>query len=63
MTYSGFWTVLLLYVIGSEKTTLMAPKKIDIFYVGLKLQVRSLFCNLFQAHNALRCVVMGAKAR
>ena len=30
---------------------------------GLKLQVCSLFCSLFQAHSAFRCVVMGANAR
>ena len=33
------------------------------FYVGLMLQVCSLFCDLFQAHIAFRCVVMGANAR
>ena len=33
------------------------------FYVGLKLQVCSLFCSLFQAHRAFRCVVMGANTR
>ena len=33
------------------------------FYVGLKLQVCSLFCSLFQAHSVFHCVVMGANAR
>ena len=33
------------------------------FYVGLKLQVCSLFFSLFQAHSTFRCVVMGANAR
>ena len=38
-------------------------KKINIFYVGLKLQVCSLFCSLFQVHSVFRCVVMGANAK
>ena len=51
-------------MIGPEKTTLMAQNKNNyIFYVVLKLQVCSLFCNLFQAHSAFRCVVMGANAK
>ena len=33
--------------------------KMYIFYVRLKLQVCSLFCSLFQAHNVFRCIVMG----
>ena len=33
------------------------------FYVGLKLQVCSPFCSLFQAHSAFCCVVMGVNAR
>ena len=52
------------YVIGSEKTTLMVQNfKFYILCVGLKLQVCSLFCSLFQAHSTFRCVVMGANAR
>ena len=52
------------YVIGSEKTTLMAQnKKNEYFYVGLKLQVFSLFCRLFQAHSTFHCLVMGANAK
>ena len=38
-------------------------KNIFFFYVGLKLQVRSLFCNLFQVHSTFRCVVMCANAK
>ena len=33
------------------------------FYVGLNLQVCSLFCSLFQVHSAFRCVVMGANIK
>ena len=31
--------------------------------IRLKLQVCSLFCSLFQAHSAFRCIVMGANAK
>ena len=41
----------------------MAQNKKCIFYVGLKLQVCSLFYSLFQAHSVFWCVVMGANAR
>ena len=36
--------------------------KMFFFNVGLKLQVCSLFCSLFQAHSAFHYVVMGANA-
>ena len=49
-------------VIGSEKTTLMAQNKKN--YILCRAKVTSvLFCNLFQAHSAFHCVVMGANAR
>ena len=48
-------------MIGSEKMTLMAQNV--YFYVGLKLQVCSLFCSLFQAHSVFHYVVMVANAR
>ena len=50
------------YVIGSDKTTLFVQNLNIYIFVGLKLQVCSLFC-LFQVHSAFRCVVMGANAR
>ena len=54
----------LLYVIGSEKTTLIAQNlEMYFFNVGLMLQVCSLFCSLFQVHSAFCYVVMGANAR
>ena len=46
-------------MIGSEKTTFMEQNLCVYFYVGLKLQVCSLFCSLFQAHSTFCCVVMG----
>ena len=52
------------HVVGSEKMTLiMQNKKMNFFYLQLKLQVCSLFCSLFQAHSAFCYVVMGANAR
>ena len=43
--------------------TLMAQNFNVYFYVGLKVQVCSLFYSLFQEHSAFRCVVMGANTR
>ena len=51
------------YVIVSEKMTLMAQIKNVYFYVGLKLQVCSLFCSLYQAHSVFCCIVMGANTK
>ena len=57
-------TAVYIFVIGSEKTTAMAQnKKNEYFYIGLELQVCSLFCRLFQAHSVFRCVVMGANTK
>ena len=47
-------------MIGSE---LMAQNKIYIFLRRAKVKVCSLFCSLFQAHSAFRCVAMGANAK
>ena len=41
----------------------MAQNKNEYFYVGLKLQVVSLFCRLLQAHSTFHCLVMGANAK
>ena len=49
-----------MFVIRSEKMTLIVQNKKCNFNVGLKLQVRSLFCSLFQAHSVFRYVVMDA---
>ena len=62
--YISIYIIGSVFVIGYEKMTLMAQNNFfNIFYVGLKLQVCSLFCSLFQEHSMFRCVVMCANAK